>query len=91
MSNFFDKLKTNLYAETYFEQILVIYSDREAVIENVNRIIETNEICIRFVTHLGETAVWGRNLCVVSYVGSRVKISGQITSCEISRRYKDAV
>ena len=91
MYKFLDKLKTSLYAETYFEQILVIYSDREAVVENVKRIIEANEICIRLSTHMGETSIWGNKLIVLSCIGSRVKISGQITSCEFIRRSKDVI
>ena len=84
MFKFLDKLKTSLYAETYF-------SDREAVVENVKRIIEANEICIRLSTHMGETSIWGNKLIVLSCIGSRVKISGQITSCEFIRRSKDVI
>ncbi len=88
MKKNFSKFPDKLYAQSYYEQTVVIYSDREAIIENVRRVLEANEICIRLLTHLGEAAIWGEQLYICSYKGTTIKINGKISSCEIERRNK---
>ncbi len=90
MGKLFKKLRDELYAQSFFEQTIIIYSNREAVVENVKQVIESNEICIRLSTHLGETSIWGRNLVISYYSGSNVRITGDISSCDIQRRNKNA-
>ncbi len=87
MSKLSDKLKSKIYSETFFEQTLTVYSDREVIIENVKRLLESNEICVRLSTSLGEVSVWGKDLIVTNCKGSIIHINGYITSVEISRRW----
>ncbi len=70
----------------FYESIITVTGNREVVIENCTHVYECNEIMIRLRTPDGDVSIWGEGLITSSFREGIVKVTGKITSLEISER-----
>ncbi|MBR3629675.1 MAG: YabP/YqfC family sporulation protein [Oscillospiraceae bacterium] len=71
-----------MYLDTY----LHLHGNRELRVENVRRILEYNDICVRMQTRDMTVTVWGTRLRVSDYSDSSMLVTGQITGIELGEK-----
>ncbi len=86
MSDFFEKMRKKALAAAFMDSCVTVNAGREALIENVTHVYECNEIMSRVKTRDGDVTVWGEELEMSSFREGVVKISGKISSIELSER-----
>lgn len=69
-----------MYLDTY----LHLHGNRELRVENVRRILEYDEVCVRLRTRDMTVTVWGTQLRVFDYSDSSMLVTGRITGIELS-------
>ncbi|MCD8005630.1 MAG: YabP/YqfC family sporulation protein [Oscillospiraceae bacterium] len=74
--------KARKYA--YYESYVTISGDDEALIENVTDVLECNEIMLRVRAGGNEVVIWGENLKVSAFTDRSIRLTGKISSAEIS-------
>ncbi len=86
MSEVWKKLRDKAHAATFTEVYVTIAGGRSVIIENVTHVYECNEILSRVKTRDGDISIWGEDLKMSSFKEGIVRISGKITSVELSER-----
>ena len=69
-----------MYLDTY----LHLHGNRELRVENVRRILEYDDVCVRLRTRDMTVTVWGTELRVSDYNDSSMLVTGRITGIELS-------
>ena len=69
-----------MYLDTY----LHLHGNRELRVENVRRILEYDDVCVRLRTRDMTVTVWGTQLRVSDYNDSSMLVTGRITGIELS-------
>lgn len=86
MSELWDKLVKDARKATFTEVYVTVTGGREVMIENVTHVYECNEIMARVRTRDGDISIWGEELQMGSFREGTVRISGKISSIEMSER-----
>lgn len=86
MSEVIEKLRKKARAAIYTESCVTVLGGRSVLIENVTNVYECNEIMARVRTRDGDVTVWGVGLEMSGFKESVVRISGKISSVELSER-----
>ena len=85
--SFFGLTKELLQMQSYIR----INDNTSAVVENVKRIDECSEVCVRLITDGFELEIWGSSLVLSSFTESSVGIRGIIDQVRlVSRKVRDA-
>ena len=86
MSELWNKLVGEAKKATFTEVYVTVTGGREVMIENVTHVYECNEIMARVRSKDGDIVVWGEDLKMGSFREGTVRISGKITSVEMTER-----
>ena len=69
---------------TFTEVCVTVTGGREVTVENVTHVYECNEIMARVRSREGDVIICGEELKMSSYRENVVRISGKITSVELT-------
>ncbi len=78
------RLQRTFRSWMYLDTYLHLHGSRELRVENVRRILEYDEVCVRLRTRDMTVTVWGTHLRVFDYNDSSMLVTGHITGIELN-------
>ena len=91
MNNFFYKTKKKLYNSLYYNSSIELIGNEKIIAQNVKKILECDEICVKLKTEFFVICIWGTNLIICDYNKEFLVVKGKIANIEIEEMRKTNV
>lgn len=78
------RLQRTMMSWMYLDTYVHLHGNRELRVENVRRILEYDDVCVRLRTRDMAVTIWGTGLRVFDYSDGSMLVTGRITGIELN-------